>query len=181
MSNQPVSLRIDTIKANKEYEINSIKKNNEVLIENEEKSSEKDVKIKNRVNQIVEVNTVPITKMEIKKNSKNNDINITQKYNQNDKFKILFLLISSTYFIIKDISFVICILTTYGMLEVFMEYIEPLIELNFNYIEKYIPKYMFCLTFVSSYFRFDILFIYSLLLSGFMMTNINEIFKKNKY
>ena len=150
--------RIDTVEANKQYEEN--KKYHET-------NDIKKIKIYNDTEYEIVIDN------EIKENKK-----IKKVYTQSHKFKLLFLLIIFTVFMFQDNIFMVGLLTTYGLLDTFMEFFEPHLEIDFEIIERYASRYIFVITFTSSYFCFDILFIYSLIVATFMFVNTNEILNK---
>ena len=152
--------RIDTIEANKYYEEN--KKYQETNHKNNDK-----IKIYNDTDYEIVIDS------EIKENKK-----FKKVYTQSHKFKLLFLLIIFTIFMFLDNVFMVGLLTTYGILDTFMEFIEPHLEIDFEIIERYASQYIFVITFTSSYFCFDILFMYSLIVATFMFVNTNEILHK---
>lgn len=158
--------RIDTVEANKQYEEN--KKYHETNDKNNDKNNDrKKIKIYNDTEYEIVIDN------EIKENKK-----IKKVYTQSHKFKLLFLLIIFTVFMFQDNIFMVGLLTTYGLLDTFMEFFEPHLEIDFEIIERYASRYIFVITFTSSYFCFDILFIYSLIVATFMFVNTNEILNK---
>ena len=158
--------RIDTVEANKQYEEN--KKYHETNDKNNDRNNDrKKIKIYNDTEYEIVIDN------EIKENKK-----IKKVYTQSHKFKLLFLLIIFTVFMFQDNIFMVGLLTTYGLLDTFMEFFEPHLEIDFEIIERYTSRYIFVITFTSSYFCFDILFIYSLIVATFMFVNTNEILNK---
>ena len=158
--------RIDTVEANKQYEEN--KKYHETNDKNNDRNNDrKKIKIYNDTEYEIVIDN------EIKENKK-----IKKVYTQSHKFKLLFLLIIFTVFMFQDNIFMVGLLTTYGLLDTFMEFFEPHLEIDFEIIERYASRYIFVITFTSSYFCFDILFIYSLIVATFMFVNTNEILNK---
>ena len=158
--------RIDTVEANKQYEEN--KKYHETNDKNNYRNNDrKKIKIYNDTEYEIVIDN------EIKENKK-----IKKVYTQSHKFKLLFLLIIFTVFMFQDNIFMVGLLTTYGLLDTFMEFFEPHLEIDFEIIERYASRYIFVITFTSSYFCFDILFIYSLIVATFMFVNTNEILNK---
>jgi hypothetical protein len=158
--------RIDTVEANKQYEEN--KKYHETNDRNNDRNNDrKKIKIYNDTEYEIVIDN------EIKENKK-----IKKVYTQSHKFKLLFLLIIFTVFMFQDNIFMVGLLTTYGLLDTFMEFFEPHLEIDFEIIERYASRYIFVITFTSSYFCFDILFIYSLIVATFMFVNTNEILNK---
>ena len=158
--------RIDTVEANKQYEEN--KKYHEKNDRNNDRNNDrKKIKIYNDTEYEIVIDN------EIKENKK-----IKKVYTQSHKFKLLFLLIIFTVFMFQDNIFMVGLLTTYGLLDTFMEFFEPHLEIDFEIIERYASRYIFVITFTSSYFCFDILFIYSLIVATFMFVNTNEILNK---
>ena len=158
--------RIDTVEANKQYEENKkYKKTNDR--NNDRNNDRKKIKIYNDTEYEIVIDN------EIKENKK-----IKKVYTQSHKFKLLFLLIIFTVFMFQDNIFMVGLLTTYGLLDTFMEFFEPHLEIDFEIIERYASRYIFVITFTSSYFCFDILFIYSLIVATFMFVNTNEILNK---
>ena len=158
--------RIDTVEANKQYEEN--KKYHETNDKNNDKNNDrKKIKIYNDTEYEIVIDN------EIKENKK-----IKKVYTQSHKFKLLFLLIIFTVFMFQDNIFMVGLLTTYGLLDTFMEFFEPHLEIDFEIIERYASRYIFVITFTSSYFCFDILFIYSLIVATFMFVNTNDILNK---
>ena len=158
--------RIDTVEANKQYEEN--KKYHETNDKNNDRNNDrKKIKIYNDTEYEIVIDN------EIKENKK-----IKKVYTQSHKFKLLFLLIIFTVFMFQDNIFMVGLLTTYGLLDTFMEFFEPHLEIDFEIIERYASRYIFVITFTSSYFCFDILFIYSLIVATFMFVNTNDILNK---
>ena len=158
--------RIDTVEANKQYEEN--KKYHETNDRNNDRNNDrKKIKIYNDTEYEIVIDN------EIKENKK-----IKKVYTQSHKFKLLFLLIIFTVFMFQDNIFMVGLLTTYGLLDTFMEFFEPHLEIDFEIIERYASRYIFVITFTSSYFCFDILFIYSLIVATFMFVNTNDILHK---
>ena len=158
--------RIDTVEANKQYEEN--KKYHETNDRNNDRNNDrKKIKIYNDTEYEIVIDN------EIKENKK-----IKKVYTQSHKFKLLFLLIIFTVFMFQDNIFMVGLLTTYGLLDTFMEFFEPHLEIDFEIIERYASRYIFVITFTSSYFCFDILFIYSLIVATFTFVNTNEILNK---
>ena len=158
--------RIDTVEANKQYEEN--KKYHETNDKNNDRNNDrKKIKIYNDTEYEIVIDN------EIKENKK-----IKKVYTQSHKFKLLFLLIIFTVFMFQDNIFMVGLLTTYGLLDTFMEFFEPHLEIDFEIIERYASQYIFVITFTSSYFCFDILFMYSLIVATFMFVNTNDILHK---
>ena len=158
--------RIDTVEANKYYEEN--KKYQEINHKNNDKNNDKKkIKIYNDTDYEIVIDS------EIKENKK-----FKKVYTRSHKFKLLFLLIIFTVFMFQDNVFMVGLLTTYGLLDTFMEFIEPHLEIDFEIIERYASQYIFVITFTSSYFCFDILFMYSLIVATFMFVNTNDILNK---
>ena len=166
--------RIDTVEANKQYEEN--KKYHETNDKNNDKNNDRNNDKNNDRKKIKIYNDTEyeiVIDNEIKENKK-----IKKVYTQSHKFKLLFLLIIFTVFMFQDNIFMVGLLTTYGLLDTFMEFFEPHLEIDFEIIERYTSRYIFVITFTSSYFCFDILFIYSLIVATFMFVNTNEILNK---